>query len=151
MSDCLDLRDLYHDAILEHGRHPRNRRVLADCSHRAHGDNPLCGDAIDVFVKTDEDGVIREAAFDGQVCAIATASASLMTEMLTGKTPPQAKSLFDCVHALTTGEEGSSLNGMKDELERLSILSGLRDYPERRECAALPWRTLFAALGNHKG
>jgi len=150
MSESLDLRDLYQDVILDHGRRPRNRRIMPDCNHRAHGENLSCGDEVVVFLKTDSDGVISDIAFDGQSCAIATASASLMTEVLVGKTPTQAKSLFVRFHALATGGEQAPANGMAVELERLSTLSGVRDYPERAKCAMLAWHTLLAALENPK-
>jgi nitrogen fixation NifU-like protein len=150
MSESLDLRDLYQEVVLDHGRHPRNRRAMSDCNHQAHGENLSCGDEVVVFLKTDDEGVIRDVAFDGQSCAIATASASLMTEVLVGKTPAQAKSLFDHFHALATGGEQAPANGMRDELERLSMLSGVRDYPEREKCATLAWHTMLAALDNPK-
>ena len=145
-----DSRDLYQEVILDHGRHPRNRRAIADCSHLAHGENLSCGDAEVVFLKIDDEGVIRDVAFDGQSCAIATASASLMTEVLVGKTPAQAKSLFDRFHALVTGGEEAPLDGMEVELERLTMLSGVRDYPVREKCATLAWQTMMAALENPK-
>ena len=150
MSETVDLRDLYQEVILDHGRHPRNRRAMADCSHLAHGENLSCGDEVVVFLKTDDEGMIRDVAFDGQSCAVATASASLMTEALIGKTPAQAKSLFDRFHALATGGVESPLDGLKDELERLTMLSGVRDYPEREKCATLAWQTMLAALENPK-
>lgn len=148
MNDSLDLRDLYQDVLLDHGRHPRNRRAMADCSHVAHGENVSCGDMVAVFLKTDDEGVICDAAFEGQSCAVATASASLMTEVLAGKTPAQAKTLFDCVHALATGSEEAPAHGMRDELERLTMLSSLREYPARLKCATLAWETMLAALEN---
>jgi nitrogen fixation protein NifU and related proteins len=150
MSDSLDLRDLYQEVILDHGRHPRNRRAMADCSHQAHGENLSCGDEVVVFLQIDDESVIRDVAFDGQSCAIATASASLMTEVLVGKTPAQAKSLFDRFHALATGVVELPLDGMEVELERLTMLSGVREYPSRAKCATLAWQTMLAAL-KHKG
>ena len=150
MSESLDLCDLYQEAIMEHGRYPRNRRAMSDCTHLAHGENTSCGDEVVVFLKTDDEGVIRDAAFDGQSCAIATASASLMTELLMGKTPAQAKHLFDYFQALATGGEETPVDGMEHELERLSVLSGVRDYPVREKCATLAWHTMLAALENPK-
>jgi nitrogen fixation NifU-like protein len=150
MSDSLDLRDLYQDAILDHGRHPRNRRAMADRSHLAHSVNPLCGDDVTVFLKINDLGVIDDAAFDGPSCAIATASASLMTEVLVGKTPAQAKSLFDRFHAITTGVVETPLDGLEIEQERLSILSGLHDYPSRVQCATLAWHTMLAAIESQR-
>jgi nitrogen fixation NifU-like protein len=150
MSESLDLRDLYQEVILEHGRHPRNRRAMTDSSHLAHGENLSCGDEVVVFLKTDHEGVIRDVAFDGQSCAIATASSSLMTEVLIGKTPAQAKSLFNRFHALATGGEEAAVDGMEDELERLTLLSGVRDYPVREKCAMLAWHTMLAAFESPK-
>ena len=150
MSENLDLRDLYQEAVLDHCRHPRNRRTMADCSPVARGENVSCGDAVVVFLKTDDEGVIRDVAFDGQSCAIATASASLMTEVLAEKTPAQAKCLFDRFHALATGGEEAPANGMRHEVEQIAMLSGLCDYPARVKCAMLAWDTMLAALENPK-
>lgn len=154
MSDSPDLYlcdcDLYQEAILDHVRHPRNRRAMADGSHLARSENPLCGDEVAVFLKINDRGVIGDVAFDGQSCAIATASASLMTEVLVGKTPAQAKSLFDRFHALATGGVETPLDGMEVELERLAMLSVVRDYPSRVQCATLAWHTMLAALENQR-
>ncbi|HEY1204170.1 MAG: Fe-S cluster assembly sulfur transfer protein SufU [Bryobacteraceae bacterium] len=148
MSDPSDLRDLYQEVILDHGRHPRNRRVMANRSHMARSENPSCGDEVVVSLEIDNRGVIRDVAFGGQSCAIATASASLMTEVLVGKTPAQAKSLFDRFHALAAGGVEPPLDGMDAERERLAMLSGVRDYPVRVKCATLAWHTMLAALEN---
>jgi nitrogen fixation NifU-like protein len=148
MSDPSDLRDLYQEVILDHGRHPRNRRAVANRSHMARSENPSCGDEVVVFLEIDNRGVIRDAAFGGQSCAIATASASLMTEVLVGKTPAQAKGLFDRFHALAAGGVEAPLVGMDVEMERLAMLSGVRDYPVRMKCATLAWHTMLAALEN---
>jgi nitrogen fixation NifU-like protein len=149
LRDCGDC-DLYQAAILDHGRHPRNRRAMDDRSHLAHNVNPACGDELAVFLKINDRGVIGDIAFDGQICAIATASASLMTEVLLGKTPAQAKILFDRFHALATGEAQSSLEEMEIELKQLTILSGVRDYPSRLQCATLAWHTMLAALADNR-
>jgi len=150
MSERLDLDDLYQEAILNHGRHPHNWRAMTDSSHLAHGENASCGDEVVVFLKTDGEGVIRDAAFDGQGCAIATASASLMTEVLTGKTPAEAKKLFELFQALAAGEEDTPAAGMEDERKQLTSLSGVRAYPARLKCAMLAWQTMMAALENPK-
>jgi nitrogen fixation NifU-like protein len=144
MSD--DLRDLYQEVILDHGRHPRNKRVLEDANHFAHGENPLCGDKLMVFLKLNDQGIIEDVGFDGQGCAISTASASLMTEVLVGKTEEAADRLFHSFHALTTGESPPELAGMEDEMDRLHVLAGVRDYPVRVKCATLAWHTMSAAL-----
>ena len=148
MSDGPDLPDLYQEVILDHGRRPRNRRTMADYTHQARGENPLCGDQVVVFLKTDHEGVIRDAAFDGQNCAIATASASLMTEVLVGKTTAQAKRLSDRFQSLASGGVEAPWDGMEDERERLNLLSVLRDHPARLSCALLAWHALEAALDN---
>jgi nitrogen fixation NifU-like protein len=138
--------DLYQDAILDHGRHPHNRRVIAACSHQARNENPACGDEVAVFVKLDAAGVIRDIAFDGQCCGIAAASASLMTDVLLGKTAAQAGRLFERFLALTADAAAPAPDGFDDEWERLSVLSVVRDYPVRVTCATLAWHTMTAAL-----
>jgi nitrogen fixation NifU-like protein len=144
MSD--DLRDLYQEVILDHGRHPRNRRPLVGANHLARGENPLCGDKLTVFVKLNDQGVIEDVSFEGQGCAISTASASLMTEVMRGKTEAEAEKLFGSFHALATGTEAVAAEGLEDEMDRLEVLSGVRDYPVRVKCATLAWHTLAAAL-----
>ena len=144
MSD--DLRDLYQEVILDHGRHPRNRRLIEGCNHLAHGENPLCGDKLTVFVKVSPEGVIEDVSFEGQGCAISTASASLMTEVMVGKTEAQVEKLFGSFHALATGGDAEPAEGMDDEMDRLEVLAGVRDYPVRVKCATLAWHTLQAAL-----
>jgi nitrogen fixation NifU-like protein len=149
MSD--DLRDLYQEVILDHGRHPRNKHVLEDADHFAHGENPLCGDKLTVFVRLDDKGVIEEVSFDGSGCAISTASASLMTEVMVGKTMDDAEKLFGSFHALATGEDAPELpEGMEDDMDRLEVLAGVRDYPVRVKCATLAWHTLTAALNDQQ-
>jgi nitrogen fixation NifU-like protein len=145
-----DSHDLYQEAILDHGLRPRNRRAMDNCSHQARSENPSCGDDVAVFLKIDHGGVIRDAAFDGHSCAIATASASLMTEVLVGKTPAQAKCLFDRFHSQATGTEETPLDGMKAETQQLALLSGVREYPVRLKCVTLAWQTMLAALENQR-
>lgn len=148
MSD--DLRDLYQEVILDHGRHPRNRRHPADCNHQARGENPLCGDKLTVFLKVSAEGVIEDVAFEGQGCAISTASASLMTEVIVGKTEAQAKHLFESFHALATGAEAPEDEELEDDMDRLHVLAGVRDYPVRVKCATLAWHTMTAALADQQ-
>jgi nitrogen fixation NifU-like protein len=148
MSD--DLRDLYQEVILDHGRHPRNRRHPANANHQARGENPLCGDKLTVYLTVNRQGVIEDVAFEGQGCAISTASASLMTEVMVGKTEAQAEKLFASFHALATGDDPPPAAGMEDEVDRLRVLSGVRDYPVRVKCATLAWHTLSAALHNQQ-
>jgi nitrogen fixation NifU-like protein len=137
-----DLRDLYQDVIIDHGRRPRNFGQLADPSAQAYGKNPLCGDQIMIYMSIHED-IITDIKFDGQGCAICTASASLMTEHLKGKSVYMAKYLFETFHRLIT-EDGFALSD--DSLGKLKILSGVAEYPARVKCATLAWHTLLNAL-----
>jgi nitrogen fixation NifU-like protein len=142
----MDLRDLYQDVILDHGRHPRNFRTIAAATHFAHGHNPLCGDKLTVFLRV-EDGRIADVSFEGRGCAISTASASLMTEVLKGKTGPEARRLFEAFHArVTTGEAVEVGAALEDEADRLTPLTGVRTYPARVKCATLAWHTVDAAM-----
>ena len=140
-----DLRDLYQEVILDHGKRPRNFGELPDANRRAEGYNPLCGDRETVFLKVDGD-VLKEIRFQGAGCAISTASASMMTESLKGKTVPQAEALFARFHDLITGE--SKAGPGAPALGKLEVFSGVREYPVRIKCATLPWHTLKAALAN---
>lgn len=136
-----ELRDLYQELIIDHGRRPRNFGALADANHTAEGFNPLCGDRITLFVKTRE-GVIEDVRFEGTGCAISTASASLMSEALKGRTEAEAQALFDGFHALVTG------HGTVEDppLGKLEVLAGVAEFPARVKCATLAWHTLLAAL-----
>lgn len=151
-----DLRDLYQDLILDHGRNPRNFRVVDGASHEALGHNPLCGDRLMLYLTVDESGTIRDAGFQGSGCAISVASASMMTSMLIGKTRAQAQALFDFLHAACTGQEGSDgaahVTGQfeGEEIDRLKALAGVKNYPMRVKCATLAWHTMQAALKNDK-
>ena len=147
MSD--DLRDLYQEVILDHGRHPRNRRHVDGANHLARGENPLCGDKLMVFLKVNPAGVIEDAAFEGQGCAISTASASLMTEVMKGKNESQARALFECFHDMCTKDDADPhAHGPVDEdaLDRLAVLAGVHEFPVRVKCATLAWHTLAAAI-----
>ncbi|HUZ72063.1 MAG TPA: SUF system NifU family Fe-S cluster assembly protein [Stellaceae bacterium] len=141
----MDPRELYQDIILDHGRHPRNFHALAHANHVANGHNPLCGDRITVYVELDGDR-IQDVSFEGRGCAISTASASLMTETLKGKTLDEAAALFKGFHAAVTGEDGAAPPGLEDEMERLAPLTGVRSYPARVKCATLAWHAFEAAL-----
>lgn len=147
-----DLRDLYQEVILDHGKHPRNFRHPEDANHEARGHNPLCGDQLVVYLKVDDAGTVVDAAFQGRGCAISTASASLMTEVVKGKTEAQARALFEAVHRMATGEDEfpTPPEGLEDEFDRLMVLSGVREYPARVKCATLAWHTLTAALDNEE-
>ncbi len=145
-----DLRDLYQDLILDHGKHPRNFHVLATANHEAMGHNPLCGDRLVLYVTTDERGLIRDAAFQGSGCAISVASASMMTEMLKGKTQDEAETLFRYMHGSCTGADIAAVGVSEDDADRIKALAGVRHYPMRVKCATLPWHTLQAALKDEK-
>jgi nitrogen fixation NifU-like protein len=133
-----DLRDLYQQVILDHKKNPRNFREITDANHMAHGNNPLCGDALVVYVKLNGD-VIEDVSFQGSGCAISVASASLMTETLKGKTLAEAEALYDNVHKALTGAE-ATLQG------KLEVLSGVKEFPARVKCATLSWHTVHAAV-----
>lgn len=142
-----DLRDLYQDIILDHGRHPRNFRAELAANHHAHGHNPLCGDKLTVYLDLEGD-VVRDVSFQGQGCAISMASASLMTEVLKGKRLKDARTLFDAFHAVVTGGQPVMLpDALVDEYDRLDPLTGVRTYPARVKCATLAWHTFEAAAG----
>jgi nitrogen fixation protein NifU and related proteins len=150
-----ELRDLYQEVILDHGKHPRNHRRPEDASHHARGDNPMCGDRVEVFLKLGADGTIQDAAFQGRGCAISQASASMMTELVTGKTVGQAKALFEGFHRLCTDADHDHDHAPPEgvdpaDLERLAVMSGVRQFPMRVKCATLAWHTLNTALDGGK-
>ena len=137
-----DLRELYEEVILDHNRSPRNYgRRPDECSHAAHGHNPLCGDRVEVLM-TVRGGVIEDVAFDGEGCAISTASASMMTQALAGRTDEEARSLFAAMHAALVDDDPPDLA----RLGKLGALLGVKDFPMRVKCATLPWHTMEAAL-----
>jgi len=137
-----DLRDLYQDVILEHSKAPRNYRELAAANHKAEGYNPLCGDRFTVYLDMEGDS-IRDISFQGSGCAISKASASMMTQIVKGKTKAEAEQLFDRFHKLVTGH--APANG-EAELGKLAVFSGVSEFPVRVKCATLAWHTLHAAL-----
>ena len=141
-----ELRDLSQQVILDHNKTPRPRGRIGDPSHTAEGNNPLCGDRITVFLKV-EDGIIRDIGFEGSGCAISTASASLMTEFLRGKTIAEAVRLFDRFHDLVAGDP-TDHETVQPELGKLNVFAGVREFPSRVKCATLSWHTLHAALKN---
>ena len=132
--------DLYQDLILDHSKHPRNCHAMADANRNAEGYNPLCGDKLKLYVKMDGD-VVKDASFVGSGCAISTASASLMTESLKGKTREDALKLLDKFHDLLTTD-----TPVGKDLGKLVVFCGVRDYPARVKCATLAWHTLKSAL-----
>lgn len=144
-----ELRDLYQEVILDHGRSPRNFRRLENPTCLAHGNNPICGDMLVVYLDLDQAGRIEDLAFQGQGCAISMASASMMTEVLKGKTLAEANKLFECFHDMCTRDDfdPAKPGGCDvDAMERLSMLSGVREFPIRVKCATLAWHTMQAAV-----
>ena len=140
-----DLHALYQEMILDHSKHPHNLRAMADATSTARGYNPLCGDKVTLFLKL-QDGRISDVSFQGSGCAISTASASIMTETLKGKTLSEAKAIFKKVHGLVTGESRGVELG--PGLGKLEVFSGVCQYPARVKCATLAWHTLAAALNS---
>lgn len=136
-----DLRELYQETIFDHYRQPRNFGQLDRANRRAEGYNPLCGDKVTLYLRV-EDGVIRDASFEGFGCAISTASASLMTESLKGKREEEALHLLGKFHDLVTGIATA------EDLGKLAVLAGVREFPQRVKCATLAWHTMKAALQN---
>lgn len=142
----IDLRELYQDIILDHGRKPRNFRKPEHPTHSAQGHNPLCGDRVTVYLTLDGDR-IADAAFEGKGCAISTASSSLMTEVLKGKTVAEARQLFQAFHATVTGQAEPAVDpSLEEDLERLGPLEGVKAYPSRVKCATLAWHAVEAAI-----
>jgi len=135
-----DLRDLYQQVIMDHNKKPRNFREMDNANHLAHGNNPLCGDALVVFVKLDGD-VIEDVSFQGSGCAISVASASLMTEAIKGKTLVEAQAIYEQVHQQMTGGDVDAAT-----LGKLEVLAGVKEFPARVKCATLSWHTMHAAM-----
>lgn len=136
-----DLRDLYQEVIFDHYKKPRNYHALADANHVAHGHNRLCGDQLTVYLHV-EGEVIEDVSFEGTGCAISTASASLMTDALKGKKLDEADHLFEEFHHMVTHDDAEP----GDDLGKLEVLAGVREFPARVKCATLAWHTLQAAL-----
>lgn len=134
-----DLRELYQEVIFDHNRNPRNFHALETPSHQADGHNPLCGDQLTVFLEI-EDDIIRDVSFVGHGCAISTASASLMTEAVKGKSVAEVEALFHDFHALLTDA------APERDFGKLAVLAGVREFPVRVKCATLAWHTLHNAL-----
>jgi nitrogen fixation NifU-like protein len=138
-----ELRDLYEEVILDHNRNPRNfPKRPDDCTHTANGHNPLCGDQVAIHL-TLRDGVIADVGFEGEGCAISTASASMMTQALMGKPIDDARALFSQLHGVLTEQAGAP---EAEELGKLAVLGGVKEYPMRVKCATLAWHTMIAAL-----
>jgi nitrogen fixation NifU-like protein len=134
--------DLYQETILDHSKRPRNCHAMADANRKAEGYNPLCGDTLKLFLRVEND-IVRDVSFMGSGCAISTASASLMTESLKGKTREEALKMLERFHDLLTTD-----TPVTKELGKLVVFCGVRDYPARVKCATLAWHTLRSALNN---
>ncbi len=135
-----ELRELYQEVILDHNKRPRNFRVLEGATRHAEGYNPLCGDKVTIYVELNGD-LIRAVSFQGSGCAISKASASMLTEAVTGKTIAEAEQLFGRFHDMVTGTHPD-----QDALGKLAVFGGVREFPARVKCASLAWHTLHAAL-----
>lgn len=138
-----DLRDLYQDVILDHGRKPRNFHAMEDASRQLEGFNPLCGDRLTLYLKIEDDRV-TDISFEGAGCAISMASASLLSETLVGKTTAEAKEVFQCFHSMLIGERGQPFD--EKVLGKLAVFAGVCEFPTRVKCATLAWHTFSGAL-----
>jgi len=138
-----ELSDLYQEVILDHSRHPHNYHAMADASRKAEGYNPLCGDTVTVYLKLDGDK-IQDASFEGHGCAISKSSASIMTDLVKGKSSTEAAALFEKFRLMVTGEAKVAA----DPTDKLTVFSGVSEFPTRVKCAVLGWHTLRSALEN---
>jgi nitrogen fixation protein NifU and related proteins len=138
------LRELYQEVILDHSRHPHHYGVLEEASHKAEGYNPLCGDRVTVYLQLGEDGRIADVSFQGKGCAISQASASMMTDLLKGRSRGDAQRLMEGFLHLVKGEDAPGLS--QDDRETLDVMSGISEFPMRVKCATLAWHTYKNAL-----
>jgi nitrogen fixation protein NifU and related proteins len=138
------LRELYQEVILDHSRHPRHFGALEGASHKAEGYNPLCGDRVTVYLNLGEDGRVADIKFQGKGCAISQASASMMTDMLKGRTAQEADRLMQGFLHLVKGEDASGLS--EDDRETLDVMAGISEFPMRVKCATLAWHTYKNAV-----
>ena len=142
-----ELSELYQQVILDHNKKPRNFHKLETANRSAEGYNPLCGDQLTVYLQL-EDEVVKDVSFEGSGCAISKAAASMMTQNIKGKTKQEAETLFSEFHRMVTGELDEETQ--PNNLGRLTIFSGVRDFPARVKCASLSWHTMHAALNNQE-
>jgi nitrogen fixation protein NifU and related proteins len=138
-----DLRELYQELIIDHSKRPRNFKVLETANRKLEGYNPLCGDKITLFLELEHDRV-KNVSFQGSGCAISTASASVLTESIKGKTLAEVRALFEVFHEMVMGKPPAA--GNVPELGKLAVFSGVSEFPARVKCATLAWHTLHAAL-----
>ena len=147
----MELKELYQEIILDHGKNPRNLKKSDNFNKDAAGHNPLCGDKVHVFLKVDENNKISDIAFEGSGCAISMASASIMTDLIKGKNEHEAKEIVeDFLGMIKENPELKSENLEEDEKTKLMCLSGVKQYPMRVKCATLSWHTLVSAFENNK-
>ena len=142
-----ELNDLYQDVILDHNKNPRNFREIETATNTADGNNPLCGDALRVYVAMEDDRV-KDVAFKGSGCAISKASASMMTQIVKGKSKEEAETLFHEFQNMVTGELDAETD--ENSLGKLKIFAGVLEFPARVKCASLSWHTLHAALNDEE-
>ena len=142
-----ELSELYQQVILDHNKKPRNFRKLATANHTAEGFNPLCGDQLTVYLQLEHDAV-KDISFEGQGCAIWKASASMMTQAVKGKSKQEVETIFNQFHRMVTGQLDEETE--PNQLGRLTIFSGVREFPVRVKCATLSWHTMHAALNNQE-
>lgn len=140
-----ELRELYQEIILDHGRHPRHFGQLEGANREADGHNPLCGDKVRVYLKLGDNQKIEDVMFDGRGCAISIASASMMTELLSGKSVDEGRKLMDAFLGMVKGEDVDFEGVDEDDLDQLQAMSGVSEFPMRVKCATLAWHTFAAA------
>lgn len=138
-----DLRELYQQIIIDHNKAPKNYGKIVNCSHASEGYNPLCGDHIKIYAVV-EDGIIKDIKFEGEGCAIAKASGSIMTALLKGKSVEEAEKLFKAFQELITSDVDSEVD--PEKLGKLAVFAGVREFPMRVKCAGLAWHTVKAAI-----
>jgi nitrogen fixation NifU-like protein len=145
----MNIKELYQEIILEHGKNPRNLRKTANFNKDAKGNNPLCGDNVHVYLKLDEKKKVEDISFEGSGCAISMASASIMTDLVKGKEESEVKEIVnDFLGMIKENPELKSKNLKKDDKTKLMCLSGVKQYPMRVKCATLSWHTLVSAIDN---
>ena len=145
----MDLKELYQEIILDHGKNPRNLRKTENFNKDAKGHNPLCGDKVHVYLKLDENKKVQDISFEGQGCAISMASASIMTDLVIGKEEQEVKIIVkDFLEMIKEKDELNNKILMENEKTKLMCLSGVKKYPMRVKCATLSWHTLTSAIDN---
>ena len=147
----MNLKELYQDIILEHGKSPRNFGKCKDFNHQAKGHNPLCGDQVEVYLKMNKENKVEELTFEGSGCAISIASTSIMTELVKGKSLEVAKKIIsEFLNMIKDGKEVKTDDLTDDQKLKIMSLSGVKQYPMRVKCATLSWHTLVSAMANKK-